>query len=99
MCNGEEMNSAIFFSDKSRFPLHPDNKRIFIWRERGARNNSKFMHERVRFGGGGVMINAGIFIDGRTNLYFIRNGALTDLQYRNEILRPIAVPYDAAIWR
>ncbi|GFW50119.1 transposable element Tcb1 transposase [Trichonephila clavipes] len=65
--------SNVLFSDESRFPVHPDNRRIFIWRDRGSRNNPAFMHESVRFGCGGVLV------------------------YRDEILRPIVVPYAAAI--
>ncbi|GFX73902.1 transposable element Tcb2 transposase [Trichonephila clavipes] len=55
----------------SRFSVHPDNMRIFIWRNRGSRNNPAFVHESVRFGTGGVSVD--------------------------EILRPIVVPYAAAI--
>ncbi|GFX40922.1 transposable element Tcb2 transposase [Trichonephila clavipes] len=44
--------SNVPFSDESRFSVHPDNRRIFIWRDRGSRNNSAFVHESVRFGGG-----------------------------------------------
>ncbi|GFX60551.1 transposable element Tcb2 transposase [Trichonephila clavipes] len=39
----------------------------------------------------------GISIDGRTDLYIIRDGPLTAHRYRDEILRPIVVPYAAAI--
>ncbi|GFT70068.1 transposable element Tcb2 transposase [Trichonephila clavipes] len=41
----------------SRFSVHPDNRRIFIWRNRGSRNNPAFVHESVRFGGGGVLVD------------------------------------------
>ncbi|GFS69544.1 transposable element Tcb2 transposase [Trichonephila clavipes] len=58
--------SNVLFSDESRFSVHPDNRRIFIWRDGG-------------------------------NLYIIRDGPLTARRYRNEILRPIVVPYAAAI--
>ncbi|GFT84734.1 transposable element Tcb2 transposase [Trichonephila clavipes] len=51
----------------------------------------------VRFGDGGVLVYGGISIDGRTDLYIIREGPLTARRYRNEILRPIVVPYAAAI--
>ncbi|GFW02572.1 transposable element Tcb2 transposase [Trichonephila clavipes] len=54
------------FFDESRFSVHPDNRRIFIWGDRG-------------------------------NLYIIRDGPLTARRYRDEILRPIVVPYAAAI--
>ncbi|GFV44781.1 transposable element Tcb2 transposase [Trichonephila clavipes] len=73
----------------SHFSVHPDNRRIFIWRDRGSRNNPAFVHESVRFGGGGVLMYAAISIDGRTDFYIIRDGPLTARRYRNEILRPI----------
>ncbi|GFU37530.1 transposable element Tcb2 transposase [Trichonephila clavipes] len=81
----------------SRFSVHPDNRRIFIWRERGSRNKPAFMYESVRFGSGGVLVYGGISIDGRTDLYIIRDGPLTPRRYSDEILRPIVVPYAAAI--
>ncbi|GFV16657.1 transposable element Tcb2 transposase [Trichonephila clavipes] len=81
----------------SHFSVHPGNRRIFIWRDRGSRNNPAFVHESVRFGGGGVLVYGGISIDGRTDLYIIRDGPLTTCRYRDEILRPIVVTYAAAI--
>ncbi|GFY29303.1 transposable element Tcb2 transposase [Trichonephila clavipes] len=81
----------------SRFSIQPDNRRIFIWRDRGSRNNPAFVHESVRFGGVCVLVYGGISIDGRTDLYIIRDGPLTTRRYRDEILRPIVVPYAAAI--
>ncbi|GFX45261.1 transposable element Tcb2 transposase [Trichonephila clavipes] len=66
-------------------------ERIFIWRDRGSRNNPAFVH------GGGVLVYGGISIDGRTDLYIIRDGPLTARRYRDEILRHIVVPYAAAI--
>ncbi|GFX53058.1 transposable element Tcb2 transposase [Trichonephila clavipes] len=64
--------SNVPFSDESRFSVHPDNRHIFIWRDRGSRHNPAFVHESVRFGGGGVLVYGGISIDGRTDLYIIR---------------------------
>ncbi|GFW14691.1 transposable element Tcb2 transposase [Trichonephila clavipes] len=65
--------------------------------DRGSRNNPAFVHESVRFGGGVVLVYGGISIDGRTDLYIIRYGPLTARRYKDEILRPIVVPYAAAI--
>ncbi|GFU91054.1 transposable element Tcb2 transposase [Trichonephila clavipes] len=45
----------------------------------------------------GVLVYGGISIDGRTDLYIIQDGPLTARRYRDEILRPIVVPYAAAI--
>ncbi|GFV42340.1 transposable element Tcb2 transposase [Trichonephila clavipes] len=81
----------------SRFSVHPDNRRIFIWSDRSSKNNPPFVYESVRFGVGGALVYGGISIDGRTDLYIIRNGPLTARRYRGEILRPIVVPYAAAI--
>ncbi|GFW45590.1 transposable element Tcb2 transposase [Trichonephila clavipes] len=81
----------------SHFSVHPDNRRIFIGKDLGSRNNPAFVHETVRFDGGGVLVYGGISIDGRTGLFIIRDGPLTARRYRDEILRPIVVPYAAAI--
>ncbi|GFV30232.1 transposable element Tcb2 transposase [Trichonephila clavipes] len=78
--------SNVLFSDEFHFSVHPDNRCIFIWRDLGSRNNSAFVHESVRFGGGGVLVFGGISIDGRTDLYIIRDGPLTARRYRDEIL-------------
>ncbi|GFW82876.1 transposable element Tcb2 transposase [Trichonephila clavipes] len=69
--------SNVLFSDESRFSVHPDNRRILIWRDRGSRSNPAFVQESVRFGGGGVLAYCGISIDRRTDLYIIRDGPLT----------------------
>ncbi|GFU79259.1 transposable element Tcb2 transposase [Trichonephila clavipes] len=64
---------------------------------RGSRNNPAFVHESVRFGSVGVLVYGGISINGRTDLYISRDKPLTARRYRDEILRPIVVPYAAAI--
>ncbi|GFU16348.1 transposable element Tcb2 transposase [Trichonephila clavipes] len=79
--------SNVLFSDESRFFVHPDIRRIFIWRDRGSRNNPAFVQESVGFDGGGVLVYGGISIDGRTDLCIIRDGPLTVRRYRDEILR------------
>ncbi|GFW97145.1 transposable element Tcb2 transposase [Trichonephila clavipes] len=89
--------SNVLFSDESRFFVHPYNRRIFIWRDRGSKNNPAFVHVSVRFGVEGVLVYGGISIDGRTDFYNFRDGLLTARRYRDEILRPIVVPYAAAI--
>ncbi|GFW00497.1 transposable element Tcb1 transposase [Trichonephila clavipes] len=89
--------SNVLFSDESRFSLHPDNRRIFTWMDRCSRNNNAFVHESVRFGGEGVLVYVGISIDRRRDPYIIRDGPLSARRYRDEILRPIEVPYAAAI--
>ncbi|GFS48959.1 transposable element Tcb2 transposase [Trichonephila clavipes] len=81
----------------SRFSVDPYNRRIFIWRDRGSRNNPAFAQDSVRFSSGEALVKGSIFIYGRTNLYIIPVGSLTTRRYRDEILRPIVVSYAAAI--
>jgi transposase len=94
---GHDEWSHVLFTDESRFSLESDNRRVLIWRERSTRNNRPFVRERSHYGGGGVLIWAGISIGGRTDLYVLRNGSLTGLRYRDEILRPIVMPYAVAV--
>ncbi|GFW08460.1 transposable element Tcb2 transposase [Trichonephila clavipes] len=39
--------SNVLFSDESRFSVHPDNRRIFIWRDRGSRNKILRLRTKV----------------------------------------------------
>ncbi|GFY22485.1 transposable element Tcb2 transposase [Trichonephila clavipes] len=64
--------SNVLFSDESRFSVHPDNMRNFIWRDRGSRNNPAFVPESVRFGGGGVLVYGGISLTGARPLHHSR---------------------------
>ena len=43
-----------------------------------------------------MLVWAGISNDGRTDFNVIRNGALTGVRYREEILHPIVHPYAGA---
>ncbi|GFX82485.1 transposable element Tcb2 transposase [Trichonephila clavipes] len=75
---------------------HHRDHREWATEERGSKNTPVFVHESVRFGSGGsVGVYGGISIDGRTDLYIIRDGPLTARRYRDKILRPIVVPYAA----
>ena len=52
--------------------------------------------EHDRFGGGSVMVWAGISIDGKTDLHVIA-GNLSGVRYRDEIWHPIVRPYASAV--
>lgn len=61
--------------------------------------NPAFEHESGLFGGGGwvLIFCVGIFINVRTDMYTVKNEALTAVRYRDEILTLIVVPYTAVI--
>ena len=53
--------------------------------------------EHDRFGGGSVMVWAGISAQGKTDLHVIDNGTLTALRYVDEILDVYVRPYAGAV--
>lgn len=82
----------VLFSDESRFQLYRADGRQRVWRRVGERYVDANVVRRVAHGGGGVMVWAGICYGQRTQLHFIA-GNLNGQRYRDEILRPIVVPF------
>ena len=83
--------SRVLFSDESKFNLLTSDRRIRVWRRRGERFNEDCIQQVAPHGGGSVMVWGGFSAQHRTPLYHIQ-GNLTGLRYRNEILRPLALP-------
>ncbi|GFX44148.1 transposable element Tcb2 transposase [Trichonephila clavipes] len=71
----------------------PNEDQHVNWR----RNNPSYRARKCQIWRWGVLVYGGISIDGRADLYFIRDGLLTARRYRDDILRPIVVPYAAGI--
>ncbi|GFX08567.1 transposable element Tcb2 transposase [Trichonephila clavipes] len=98
MLTGGEMNGVMFFFLTS--PVFQFIRIIGVFSSGGTvavgiilRSCTKVSDLAV----GGVLLYGGISIDGRTDLYIIRDVPLIARRYRDEILRPIVVPYAAAI--
>lgn len=93
----EDQWRHVMFSDESRFSLDSDSRRTLIWREPGTRNQPRNMVERDQFRSQGLMVWAGISLNGSTALHIFEGGTLTGLRYRDEILeryvRPQASSY------
>jgi len=67
-----------------------------VWRRPNERYCDATVAEHDRYGGGSVMVWAGISLRGLTDLYVIENGSLTGVRYRDEILHNIVRPYAGA---
>ncbi len=78
--------------DESRFSLYRADGRQRVWRRVGERFADVNVVDRVAHGGGGVMVWAGVCYGQRTQVHFI-DGILNAQSYRDEILRPIVVPF------
>lgn len=94
---GRRHLNSIMFTDESKFNLDFHDGRRRVWRQKNERFRDCCVTEHDRFGGGSVLVWAGISYGGRTDLYIIRNGSLTGLRYRDEILDPIVRPYAGAV--
>jgi hypothetical protein len=81
----------VFFTDEPRFTLFCPNGRRCAYRRREERFADACVLERDRYGGGSVMVWGGISHGLKSPLIVIA-GNLTGVRYRDEILRPVAVP-------
>ena len=80
------------FSDESRFSLRHSDGRYRVYHRRWERLTDQCVDESDRFGGGSVMVWAGICHDGRTQLQIVQ-GTLNAVKYRDDILDPIVLPF------
>ena len=89
--------TPILFTDESRFCLDMTDRRHRVWRRRNQRFHDAFVAQHDRYGGGSLMVWGGISVQGKTDLHLFRNGTLTAVRYRDEILDPVVRPYAGAI--
>ena len=69
--------APVLFTDESRFCVDFTDRRARVWRMPNERFASVCVAEHDRFGGGSVMVWAGISAQGKTDLHVIDNGTLT----------------------
>lgn len=84
---------TVLFTDESRFTLHGPDGRQRVWRRRGERFAAATISPRVPYGGGSVMVWAGISLEARTELHFVNGGRITGVRYVEEILQEYVVPF------
>ena len=81
----------ILFTDESRFNLDSCDRRRRVWRRRDERYAPATIAEHDRFGGGSILVWAGISYNHKTDLVIV-DGNMTAAKYRDEILTPIVEP-------
>lgn len=85
--------SKVMFSDESKFMLYRNDGRTRVYRRPGERFKQACIEEKVPYGGGSVLVWAGISSASRTELVLIENGTLTSERYVEEILNEYAGPF------
>lgn len=69
--------SHVLFTDEPRFCLRGPDGRERVWRRPGERYLDNMISKRTPFGGGSIMVWAGISANEKTELVFVENGSLT----------------------
>lgn len=87
----EEDWRYVCFSDESRFGMRPDTRRTRVWRTSGRQERLRYCQEVHPYSGGTIMIWAGIWIGGRTDLIWIR-GNLNAQVYAERIVSDVIIP-------
>ena len=81
----------VLFSDESRFSLSHADGRIRVWKRTGERYVACCIQEVDRWGGGSVMVWAGVSYRYKTALHFC-DRSLHSQRYRDNILTPLVAP-------
>ena len=81
----------VMLSDESRYNLDHHDGRILVWRSPVERYAPHCVASHDRWDGGSVMVWAGIWCTGRTDL-FVVNGNMNWHRYLNDIGVPVVVP-------
>ncbi|GBM54738.1 hypothetical protein AVEN_76246-1 [Araneus ventricosus] len=80
--------ASVLFTDESRFTLESDSGNLLIRKEKRTIHHHSNTLERHSYRGVGIMVWAGMSLDGHTDLHVFHGGTLTGVRYRDEILDP-----------
>ncbi|KAL0840909.1 hypothetical protein ABMA28_014708 [Loxostege sticticalis] len=87
--------SRVMFSDESRFCLFTNDGRRRVYRRQGERYRQACFEEKVPFGGGSIMVWAGISSESRTELVVIENDFNVNMDANPIFMHDNARPHSA----
>ena len=82
----------VLFVDETRISLHGNDGRARVYCARGKRFNENCVVETEPFGGGSIMMFAGISMHTKTPIVRLQ-GAVNAVRYQNDILLPLVIPH------
>ncbi|GFU96651.1 hypothetical protein TNCV_4777351 [Trichonephila clavipes] len=97
LVRGHHKNEGGFFSVMSRNVPDKDSRRVFTWRENGARFRPSYVTKIDRFGDKGILVCGGIMFDSRTLLYLFDAGSV-DSQSSREETQEVYVMFFWMLW-
>ena len=77
--------TTVLFTNEYRLSFNNDSHRMFIWRESGSHYLPYDVREIDHYGGGGLIIWAGIMLDDRTLFHVFERGTMIAKRYRDEV--------------
>ena len=87
----------MLFTDESKFCLDFHDGRRRVWHQRNEQFTDCCIAEHDKFGGGSVIVWAGISYDRRTGLHVVLNGTVNAQRYIDDVLGPYVILYAGAI--
>ena len=82
----------VLFVDENRISLRVNDGRARVYRARGERINENCVVETEPFGGGSIMMFAGISMHTKTPIVRLQ-GAVNAMRYQNDIFLPLVIPH------
>lgn len=82
----------VLFVDETKISLNGKDGRARVYRERGERFNENCVVETEPFGGGSIMVFAGISMHTKTPIVRL-HGAINAVRYQNNALLPVVIPH------
>ena len=82
----------VLFVDETRISLRGNDGRARVYHARGERFNENCVVETEPFGGGSIMMFAGISMHTKTPIVRLQ-GAVNAVRYQNDILLPFVIPH------
>ena len=82
----------ILIVDETRISLRGNDGRARVYRARGKRFNENYVVETEPFGGGSIIMFAGISMHTKTPIVRLQ-GAVDAVRYQNDILLPLVIPH------
>ena len=82
----------VLFVDETKIKINGSDGRLRVYRRTGERANENCINETQQFGGGSILLWAGISMHTKTQIVRV-NGNLNARRYQTDIITPVLLPH------